>query len=141
MLKMTKNLNQELNKRFCEILIKNPQWGEFSVKKVPENFKWVIEFKCGYNDIDLVSDFDKGNAQLNDWMHQVSKDAERCGRKPLIVWKKDYKPRVAFIKQDDFIWMLSKKPNPFQYKFEYKEWIGLSYDVLMTFPDSIFFNI
>jgi hypothetical protein len=155
-----------LNKRFSKLLSPNPEWGKFSRSvgsgnrwgqrvglsksnlqtysgdlSCPENFKWVIESKAGYDNIDLCSAIDGGNAELDDWFKQVGKDAARSGRQPMVIWKKDYKPRVAFITADDFVWMLRHKPNPFEYRIEYRDWIGVSFDVLMEFPDKVFFDL
>jgi len=155
-----------LNKRFSKILTPNPDWGKFSRSvgsgnrwgqrvglsksnlqtysgdlSCPEHFLWVIESKAGYENIDLCSAINEGSTELDAWMDQVSKDADRSQRQPMLVWKKDYKPRIVFLTTDDFVWLLRFKPNPFKYRFEYAEWVGVSFDMLLReFPDQAFFE-
>jgi len=147
---------KDLNKRFDEFLSNNDLDNFTSVNckncagcvnssnlygtlKGPEKFKWIIESKCGYNNIDLSTVLSDGNAELDDWFKQISKNATKYGKLPLLIWKKDYKSRIAFIRQDDFVWLLTTQINPFEYRFEYRDWVGISYDVLMTLEDKVFF--
>lgn len=64
---------------------------------VPQGFKWALESKGGYADLDLNSVFVAGSAELDGFLDQVTKDAERCGRKPMLCWKRDRKPWLAFV--------------------------------------------
>ena len=56
---------------------------------VPQNFVFCIESKGGYNDIDVHGFFDSGNSQIDEFIKQAEQDAERCNRKPLLIWKKN----------------------------------------------------
>lgn len=64
---------------------------------VPQGFKWALESKGGYQNIDLNSVFVGGSRELDGFLDQVTKDAERCGRKPMLCWKRDRKPWLAFV--------------------------------------------
>lgn len=153
-------LVKDLNKRFDSILRKNPKWGKFSrtvgsgnrwgqnvhLSKIamdsfsgdivcPPSFKFVIESKGGYNEIDLCSVFSKGNSEIESFLKQVSADSERTGRMPLLFWKKDRKPRLAFLKIKDI------KEKSFEYYMKYKDWIIIEYDDLIAFKDEFFFEI
>lgn len=145
-----------LNKRFQELLLAHPDWGTFSRSIgsgnrwgqgvslshsatntfsgdlcCPTNFKFVIESKSGYNQIDLCCAFDGGCKELDDFLSQVTSDSERCKREPILIWKKDHKPRLAFLKS-------TLQTN---YALKYRDWNGyLLTDVLML-PDSFFFNL
>lgn len=152
-------LVKSLNARFAKIISSNPDIGTFSrsvgsgnrwgqniqLSKVaaniysgdivcPEKFKFVLESKGGYNEIDLCSAFEGGQSELDAFLKQVSSDSERCNRKPLLFWKKDRKPRIAFLKSEDL------GAVPFQYSMKYREWTAVSYDDLMSLDDCFFFE-
>lgn len=65
----------------------------------PEDFKWVIECKGGYEDkIDLNGIFN-GNACLDAFIKQSEHDAaESNGKRSLIIWKRSRKPFLAMAK-------------------------------------------
>lgn len=85
---------------------------------VPDGFRWVIECKGGYEDkIDLNGVLDgSGIAKLDDFVQQSSRDAEYCGRKPIICWKRNFKPWLCMIQDKEM------PPHDFQYKIRYKDW-------------------
>lgn len=151
-------LVKSLNSRFAKILSLNPDSGSFSrsigsgnrwgqnvqLSRVatniysgdivcPEKFKFVLESKGGYNDIDLCSAFDGGHGELDEFLKQVLSDSERCKRKPMLFWKKDRKPRIAFLKSEDL------EGISFDYMMKYRDWTAVSYDDLMSLDDSFFF--
>ena len=67
----------------------------------PENFKWVIECKGGYEDkIDLNSALDGGCACLDEFVRQSAKDADFSHRKPIIIWKRSRKPWLAMLRRE-----------------------------------------
>lgn len=148
-----------LNDRFSELLRENSDWGHFSrslgsgnrwgqnvhlSKKametfsgdlsVPENFGFVLESKCGYNEIDLNSAFEGGCKELDAFLNQVTEDSNRCGRRPLLVWKKDRRPRIAFVKTKDI------PLNRFEYYMIYRDWTAVLFSDLLSFEDSFFFG-
>jgi hypothetical protein len=150
---------KDLNARFSEILSKNPDWGRFSrsvgsgnrwsqnvhLSKAardtysgdivcPENFNFALESKGGYNDIDLCTVFGGGQAELDSFLKQAEGDAERCGRKPMLLWKKDRKPRLAFLKTVDL------PGRHFATRLAYRDWTAVSYVELMEEGDGFFFR-
>lgn len=153
------DLIKSLNERFASTLSPRPQAGKFSrsvgsgnrwgqrvhLSKAasdtysgdivcPEGFKFVLESKGGYNDIDLCSAFSGRQAELDSFLKQVSDDSERCGRKPLLLWKKDRKPRLAFIKSEDL------EGRNFPCMMKYGSWTAVLYDDLIRLEDGFFFN-
>lgn len=151
-------LVKSLNSRFSDMLSSNPSYGKFSrsigsgnrwgqnvqlsrtAKNIysgdivcPDHFNFVLESKGGYNDIDLVSAFEGGHTELDEFLRQVSDDSVRCQRKPLLLWKKDRKPRLAFLKDSDL-------PGCFEYQMKYRDWKVVLYDDLMKLPDDFFFS-
>lgn len=153
---------KDLNNRFESILNKNSSWGKFSrtigsgnrwgqnvyLSKsamnnysgdlvCPENFKFVLESKGGYNDIDLCSCFEKGCSELDSFLNQVSEDSKRTNRKPMLFWKKDRKPRLCFIKIKDID---EKLYINFSFYMKYKKWIVINFKDLFSIGDEFFFS-
>lgn len=102
----------------------------------PENFKYVLECKTGYNDVDLISCFSNKCAELDAFLKQVTDDSIRSKRLPMLIWKKNRKELVCFIKQTNID--LSKIEN--QNRLFYKDWVCLSFEFLLSFEDNFFFN-
>ena len=98
----------------------------------PEGFKFVIESKGGYSKFDLNNIFDKGNSDLDEFIEQVSKYSERCEKKPLLIWKKNHKPWLAFVKSQDL-------EGEYKYKIIYRDWVIVPLKELLELPDSYFF--
>jgi len=145
-----------LNNRFSSILAKNPSWGMFArsigsgnrfsqvclsynAKQVfssdiscPPSFKFTIESKAGY-DIDLCSAF-SGNKELDSFLKQAHEDGEKSNRFPMVLWKKNRRPRLAFIQTN----VLIKKP---EYHMKYRDWTALLFEDLLLENDEFFFNI
>jgi hypothetical protein len=152
-------LIKSLNERFADLLASRPNAGKFSrsvgsgnrwgqrvhLSKAasdtysgdivcPEGFLFVLESKGGYNDIDLCSAFSGKQAELDAFLTQVSDDSSRCGRKPLLLWKKDRKPRLAFLKTADL------GGRGFDRMFKYGEWTAVLCEDLLSLPDGFFFS-
>jgi hypothetical protein len=145
-----------LNKRFLDILSKNPNWGLFSrsigsgnrnfqvslsnsAKQIftsdlacPPTFKFTIESKAGYA-VDLCSVFNGGHRILDEFILQATADGEKSSRMPLILWKKNHQPRLAFINSIH----LDKQ---FEYSLKYKNWTIIAFNELLKEPDSFFFS-
>lgn len=154
-----RNVVNILNSRFSSILDSNKDWGKFSrsvgsgnrhgqkvalpsqIEHVfasdivpPTNFKFSIESKSGYNDIDLCSAFINGHRKLDNFLKQVFEDAQRVKREPLLIWKKDRKDYlVFFLSPKDLV-------EKIQYRMIYREWTIISLEKLLEFPDSLFFT-
>ena len=144
-----------LNKRFGSILAGNTSWGMFarsvgsgnrfsqvclshSAKQVfssdiscPPSFKFTIESKAGY-DIDLCSAF-SGSKELDSFLKQALEDGEKSNRFPMVLWKKNRRPRLAFVHTK----ILRKKPD---YHMTYREWTALLFEDLLLEDDEFFFN-
>lgn len=99
---------------------------------VPEGFKWTLECKGGYPEIDLNSIFSSGNSKLNGFLEQAEKDSKICKRKPMLLWKQNRKEWLAFIKTNELD--LSK----FQYRLQYRDWSCVSLTELLKESDSFF---
>lgn len=101
---------------------------------VPKNFKFVIECKGGYDSIDMSSVFVRGNSELDKFLEQVSTDSNKCGRKPLLCWKKTRKPWLAFLHSKDVT------THDFKYKMHYGKWTVVSLDQLLKLEDGFFLD-
>lgn len=145
------------NTRFADLLAKNPNWGEFhrvvgsgnrwsqanlsnrseemySGDILCENLKFVIESKNGYDDVDLTTIFEEGNRELDGFLKQVTDDSNRTGKKPLLIWKKTRKPRLAFLHLDCYQAL-------FPTTMYYKDWTVVLFDKLLELPEDFFFEI
>jgi hypothetical protein len=158
----------DLNERFADLLAKNPTWGAFSRSVgsgnrwgqnvhlpqhakdtftgdlvAPSNFKFVIESKRGYNDIDLFDCFSGKCTGLDEFLKQVTDDSVRSGRKPLLIWKKDRKPKLAFVTEKDFDGQPAFRGHSSVLStfLFYKEWVGMPLQELLLYTDDFFFNL
>lgn len=146
-----------LNDRFQEFLDLNPKIGKFSrsvgsgnrwgqnvvlsenAKVIfsgdlccPEGFKFVLESKSGYSDIDIISAFEGHCKGIDEFLKQVLNDAERVKKKPLLIWKKDRKCRIVALLSEDLNFN-------FKNYMIYKKWTILSLEELLKLPDEFFF--
>lgn len=149
-----------LNERFDSLFLKHPDWGKFSRsvgsgnrwgQKVslpqfakdtftgdlvcPLNFRFVIESKGGYNNIDLCRFFSGSCKEIDSFIQQSLDDSKRCGKEPLIFWKKDRKPMLSFIKLKE----IKDKDLPCIH-FKYNDWVIMNAKDLLGFPDVYFFE-
>lgn len=99
----------------------------------PEGFKFVIESKGGYNKIDLNSIFEHGNSELDSFLKQVTDDSKRCNKTPLLIWKRDRKPWLAFLRTSDIY-------GEYEYSMQYREWTCVTVKDLLKLQDSFFFS-
>ena len=93
----------------------------------PRNFKFVIESKA-YNAAEFWDLFNE-SAPINDWIKQVSTDAERANKKPIIIVKYNNKKRIVYTKE-----------NVENYAFEFKGWKCLWLDDFLNLEDEFFFD-
>lgn len=154
---------KELIERFSKLLNVNPQWGLFSRSigsgnrwgqkvvlsqtavdtfsgdiAVPSNFKFVLESKGGYNDVDLNAAFSGGHKQIDEFLKQVTDDSERSKRKPMLLWKKDRKPRLAFLKRGE---VPVEYETGLQYTMRYRDWNAYLFSDILALPDGFFFDL
>jgi hypothetical protein len=99
---------------------------------VPKGFKFVIESKGGYDGIDLNLIFVRGNSELDGFLDQVTKDSKRCGRKPMLCWKKTRKPWLAFVHSKEL------SGHSFKYRLQYGKWAVVALEQLLKLDDSFF---
>jgi hypothetical protein len=99
---------------------------------VPPGFRWAVESKGGYSEIDINSIFVGGSKELDGFLDQVTKDAERCGRKPMLCWKRDRKPWLAFVLTKEL------EGHCFKFRLEYREWSAVALDELLNLPPKFF---
>jgi hypothetical protein len=62
----------------------------------PLNFRFVVEAKKGYNNIQLL-DLINDTSILHGFITQNAKDCERCDKDSLVVLKQDRKKALAFV--------------------------------------------
>jgi len=99
---------------------------------VPAGFRFVIESKGGYDGIDMSSIFVRGNSELDSFLEQATNDSKRCGRKPMMCWKKTRKPWLVFILTEEL------GDHEFKYSMKYGKWTAVALEHLLKLPDSFF---
>lgn len=152
-----------LNERFKSILSSHRDWGQFSRTVgsgnrwgqnvylstsaqenysgdilCPSKFKFVLESKGGYNDIDMCSFFERKNSEIDTFLKQVTEDSKRTQRMPLLLWKKDRKPRLAFLRKEN---INKKLYENFDCYMHYDAWLVLAFKDLLSLKDNFFFKL
>lgn len=110
----------------------------------PENFAFSIESKGGYDDVDLVSVFDGGHRQIDEFMEQARFDAEGCKKKPMVVWKKSRKPMLAMLKIEDLPKFQTEGAlvlREWEYILVYKDWAIVYFDQLLKEDNTFWFAV
>jgi Holliday junction resolvase len=100
----------------------------------PKGFKWVLESKNGYDDIDLNLVLLKESGTLNAFLKQVTDDVARAERKPMLLWKKTRRPWLAFVHSDEL------EGRHFKFKFIYGKWTAVALEHLLELEDGFFFT-
>ena len=62
----------------------------------PNNFKYCIECKKGYNKENLYSLYNH-SSDFWKFIEQCQKDSEKCGKIPMVIFKQDRQPTLAII--------------------------------------------
>lgn len=145
-LDLTKVLNARFGKGFSRSVGSGNRWGQVNYLPkhaqdifsgdliVPQGFKFVIESKGGYDNIDMTTVFVRGNNEIDSFLDQVTNDSKRCNRKPMLCWKKTRKPWLAFLLTTDI------EGYEFKYSMKYKEWTVVSLDQLLKLEDQFFLD-
>lgn len=96
----------------------------------PPGFRFAIESKYGYADIDLIQAVTDGNAQLDGFLKQASDSAERADRTPIACWRKPWKEWLVF----------SRESVPAENYVAYRGWRAVSIADFLKMPDEFFFS-
>lgn len=100
---------------------------------VPENFRWVVECKGGYDHVDLASLITGDCPTLDGFVAQSTADSALCGRLPLVAWKRSRKPWLACLRLVDC-------PVLPQH-LVYRDWVVVGLDQLLaTTPNTFWFG-
>jgi hypothetical protein len=100
----------------------------------PDHFRWVLECKGGYEDkVDFHSIFMNGNKTVDSFLDQVTLDAGRSNRDPMLLYKRNLKQWIAFIPTK----MMPKIKIP--YSLRYRDWTAVALELLLAAPDEFFF--
>jgi len=89
----------------------------------PENFKFCIECKKGYNHLNLYSLYNY-SSEFWKFIEQCEKDSKKCKRIPLVIFKQDRQPTLAIIPDtvdvlDDIKYIEIRNRKPYRmYLFE-----------------------
>ena len=62
----------------------------------PQNFRYCIECKKGYNNQNLYSLFNK-SSEFWKFIEQCQKDSDKCNKLPMVIFKQDRQPTLLII--------------------------------------------
>ena len=65
----------------------------------PKNFKYCIECKKGYNNINLYSLYNY-SSDIWKFIEQCEKDSKKCDKIPMVIFKQDRQPTIAIVPQE-----------------------------------------
>lgn len=147
-LQLTKLLTARFGLNFSRTVSSGARWSQAKLSEDAKNvfsgdlvvckgFKFVVECKGGYDDIDLNSSFTEGSKEIEAFLNQVTDDSKRCNRKPMLCWKKTRKPWLVFIHKEE---LANDQLNNIKYYLIYDKWIGLSLEELLKLNDSFFID-
>lgn len=105
---------------------------------IPDGFAWVLESKCGYEDkVDFHNIWTQGNKTFDSFIEQVTTDSVKAGRKPMLFYKRNLRPWLVFFRKEDrpHVDGCIVRPVEFDYSLVYREWMGVSLDVLLEMQD------
>ena len=103
----------------------------------PPDFKFTIECKYGYENIELMSIFSDGHKMVEEWIKQSQKQADSIGKQPLLCWRKPHFSWLAFLPKEVFKLV---KPKP-KYHMTYRHLHVTSLSILLSQPDSFWFDV
>lgn len=99
---------------------------------VEPGWRFSMEAKNGYPDIDLARALEKGDKQLDEFLKQADLDADRSKRLPMLCWKRDRSPWLVFIKERIDL-------TNYPIYLNYKGWVGVSINNLLKTEQRSFF--
>jgi Holliday junction resolvase len=100
----------------------------------PPHFKFVVECKYGYADIELCGIFSEGHKQFDEWLKKARRDAESLKKLPILCWRKQHYEWLAFIP-----WDLFKQPINFLKYHAEEAWAVVSLAQLLGLPNEFWF--
>jgi len=65
----------------------------------PQKFKYCIECKKGYNNLNLYSLYNY-RSEFWKFIEQCEKDSKKCNKIPMVIFKQDRQPTLAIIPQE-----------------------------------------
>ena len=144
---LVKILNERFGGGFSRSVGSGNRWGQVSSLPkhaqdtfsgdivCPENFAFVFECKGGYDDTDLNSVFDGGIGLIDGFLKQADMESGKAGRKSILVWKKNRKPWIAFLKT------VGLPHLDWNYRLIYREWSAVPLKELLEVKDEFFFLV
>jgi len=104
----------------------------------PENFKFTIECKKGYNKENLCSFF-KPKSEIRKFIKQSEKDAKYSKREPMIILQQDRNTIIVITRKSSYQWDVCEE-TVIETKLEYKDYIICPLDELLKVGNEFFFT-
>tara|TARA_R110002051_G_scaffold242280_3_gene302642 strand:+ start:2257 stop:2778 length:522 start_codon:yes stop_codon:yes gene_type:complete len=104
----------------------------------PQNFKYCIECKKGYNNQNLYSLYNY-SSEFWGFLEQCQKDSDKCGKIPMVIFKQDRQPTLAIVPYSPTSPVVETE-KAIQIQKEEKAYRIYLFDELLKEPDSFWFN-
>ena len=101
----------------------------------PQNFKYCLECKKGYNNQNLYSLYNH-SSDFWKFIDQCQKDSEKCGKIPMVIFKQDRQPTLAIIPSN----VVVESNNYIEIHKEGQYYRVYMFDDLLQENDSIWVN-
>lgn len=101
----------------------------------PQNFKYCLECKKGYNNQNLYSLYNH-SSDFWKFIEQCQKDSEKCGKIPMVIFKQDRQPTLAIIPSN----VVVESNNYIEIHKESQYYRVYMFDDLLQENDSIWVN-
>tara|TARA_R100001086_G_C11719865_1_gene226589 strand:- start:105 stop:638 length:534 start_codon:yes stop_codon:yes gene_type:complete len=80
----------------------------------PKNFKYCIECKKGYKNINLNNLLDY-SSQLFKFIQQCEKDSQKCKKEPMLLYQQDRQPILAITRGNIYFYSTQNMVGPTKY--------------------------
>tara|TARA_R110002033_G_scaffold54131_1_gene102494 strand:+ start:5982 stop:6515 length:534 start_codon:yes stop_codon:yes gene_type:complete len=104
----------------------------------PENFKFTIECKKGYNKENLCSFF-KPKSEIRKFIKQSEKDAKFSKREPMIIFQQDRNTIIVITRRSSYEWDVCEESS-IETKLIYKDYVICPLEELLKVGDEFFFT-
>lgn len=113
-------LKERFDKKFFRVTGSGNRWSQVDLSEetkgvftgdivCPSNFRFILECKYGYSDIELCGIFTSGHKLIDEWMVKAQRDADFLGKHPIICWRKPhYEWLVLSPTQPKIDWLCEK---------------------------------
>lgn len=143
-------LKERFDKKFFRVTGSGNRWSQVDLSEetkgvftgdivCPFNFKFVVECKYGYADIEMCSIFSEGHKQFDEWLKKVRRDADSLKKSPIVCWRKPHYEWLAFIPYGLFLTQFKQHTIYLKY-IQDEEWAIMPLKKLLDLSNDFWFE-